>query len=98
MNANDQGGTVNRNDVTAAMEPVMADVGEQIQILDSHAGEFARMILEHNLAGGPRPITPRGMHPRIASAVKDIALEEVTATRLFGRHQRAQRFIEDLAR
>jgi hypothetical protein len=65
---------------------VLEELGVQIDLLDQQGGQYARQYLAHELGGQRRPpMKPRGMHHLIAQALRDIARDEATAVRLYGR-------------
>lgn len=71
-------------DVLAAAEPVLREIGVQIDLLDGEGGAYTRAYLTHHMTGARRPVTPLGMHPKIAQALRDMALDEAAALRLYG--------------
>lgn len=71
-------------EVNAAAAPVIEEIGVQLDLLDVFGGRYARAYLAYHLIGAPRPHTPVGMHPMIARALRDLALDEAAAVRLYG--------------
>lgn len=71
-------------DLTAASSPVLEEVGVQLDLLDVLGGRYASDYLAHALGFRPRPTTPKGMHPQMAKALRDIAADEAIAVRMYG--------------
>jgi hypothetical protein len=71
--------------VHAAVAPVLEEIGVQLDLLDTEGGAYARAYLAHSMGNGPRPRPPYGMHAKIAAALRDMALDQAVAVRLYGR-------------
>lgn len=72
------------SDLTAAAAPAAEEVEVQINALEQQGKAYLFSCLAHELAGAPRPKRPPGMHPQIAGAIRDIALDQAYALRRFG--------------
>lgn len=66
-------------------DPVLEEIGVQIDVLDQLGGQYARdyMAFSLGLRAQP-PRRPTQMHHCIAKAVRDLAADEATAIRLYG--------------
>lgn len=74
-------------------DPVLEEIGVQIDVLDALGGKYARDYLAHALGLEPRPpAKPRDMHPLIAKALRDMASDEATAISLYGSTRARARF------
>ena len=71
-------------EVSAAVEPIIEEIGVQLDVLDSQGGRYVRDYLAHTMLKTVRPSTPRGMHPHIAKALREMALEQATLIRMYG--------------
>jgi hypothetical protein len=89
INANPEGRSVQQGmPAVLNADPVLEEIGVQIDVLDTLGGQYARDYLAHALGITARPPTkPRGMHPLIAKALRDMAADEATAIRLYGPHR-----------
>lgn len=73
-----------REQMGDALDVVAEELGVQLDLLESSGVEYARALLRHELAGGPRAAPPRGMHRLISQAVRDLAIDQAYAARFYG--------------
>lgn len=79
------------DDTATITELAMLEIGAQLSILDREAVGYTRRYINSATTGSATPRRPVGMHPKIAAALRDIALDEITGFRMFGSPTRQER-------
>lgn len=71
-------------DSATVTELALLEIGAQLTVLDRYAANYTRRYVDSAMTGSAPPRRPVGMHPKIAAALRDIVLDEITGLRLFG--------------
>lgn len=76
--------------IFAAAEPVIEEIGVQIDVLDQEGRGYAERLLDHHLHtnGGPCPHRPTKMHPLVAKAIREMVFDQAVSLRLHGARRR----------